>query len=104
MAKIIQFPTQQRNKTVLEDTLKQMQESLTELYDAIRKVEAGYGMLQEQAKDLEDVYQDLVIQYSEAVGADNIPVQILEYCSYVGMERDPTTGKIHITLTPPEEE
>ena len=104
MAKIYQFPTQQRHKIVLEDTLKTIQESLNEIYDAIRKVEAGYGMLQDQAKDLEEVYQDLVIQYSEAVGADNIPVQYLEYCNYVAMERDPVTGVIHISLTPPEED
>jgi len=104
MAKIYQFPTQQRHKIVLEDTLKTIQESLNEIYDAIRKVEAGYGMLQDQAKELEEVYQDLVIQYSEAVGADNIPVHYLEYCNYVGMERDPVTGNIHISLTPPEEE
>lgn len=104
MAKIIQFPTQNRQKQVLEDTIDKMQESLNEIYDAIRKVEAGYGMLKDQAKDLEEVYQDLVIQYSEAVGADNIPVSVLEYCNYVGMERDPVTGDIKIFLKPPEED
>lgn len=104
MSKIIQFPTERTVTKNLESTIKTMQESLNEIYDAIRKVESGYGMLQDQAKNMEEVYQDLVIQYSLAVGAENIPLNFLEYCTYVGMERDPRTGEITLTLTPPEEE
>ena len=51
---------------------------------------------------MEDSYQELMMLYSDEVGGDNIPLEWLEFCPYVGMERD-ADGKITIILTKPPE-
>ena len=81
-----------------------MQETMRELYDSLRKVELGYKMLQGNVADIEDTYQELIQAYAGLVGNDKVADKWLEYCTYVGMEKDPVTGKIIITFTPPEEE
>lgn len=103
MAKIYQFPNV-KDKVQLETQMTEMQEGMLELYDAIRKVELGLSLLQRQSEDLEDTYQGLVQGYANIVGSQNVATKWLEYCTYVGMERDPTTGEINIYFKPPEEE
>ena len=103
MAKILQFPDV-RDKAKLETGMSDLQGSLTEIYDAIRKVELGLGMLQKQSEELEDVYQELIQEYAQIIGSDNIADKWLEFCTYVSMERDPKTGDITISFKPPEEE
>lgn len=103
MGKILQFPDV-RDQARLETGMSDLQGSLTEIYDAIRKVELGLGMLQKQSEELEDVYQELIQEYAEIIGSDNIADKWLEFCTYVSMERDPTTGDITISFRPPEEE
>ena len=36
--------------------------------------------------------------YIDEVGDEEVPFEWLEFCPYVGMERDPKTGKITIKL------
>ena len=59
-------------------------------------------MLVNQSVEAEDVYQQLIQNYANIVGADNIATEWLEYCTYVGMERDPVTGEVHVYFKPPE--
>lgn len=103
MAKIYQFPNM-RDKKQLESQMTTMQDSMGELYDAIRKVEMGLDILVNQSVEAEDVYQQLIQNYANIVGADNIATEWLEYCTYVGMERDQTTGEIRVYFKPPEGE
>ena len=103
MAKIYQFPNM-RDKKQLESQMTTMQDSMGELYDAIRKVEIGLDLLHKQCEDSEDVYQELIQKYAEIIGAENVAVEWLEFCNYVGMETDPATGKITVYFKPPEEE
>ncbi len=103
MGKILQFPDV-RDRAKLETEMSELQDCLTELYDAIRKVESGLVMLQKQSVELEDVYQELIQGYAEIIGSDNIADKWLEFCTYVSMERDPMTGDITISFRPPEEE
>ena len=102
MAKIYQFPNV-KDKVHLETQMESLQGSMTELYDAIRKVELGLNMLQRQSEESEDAYQLLVQGYADIVGSENVANKWLEYCTYVGMERDPTTGEVNIYFKPPEE-
>ena len=41
--------------------------------------------------------------YIEEVGEDNVPLEWLDFCPYVGMTRDATTGEIKITLVNPKD-
>lgn len=103
MAKIYQFPNM-RDKKQLESQMIVLQDSMLEIYDAIRKVDMGLTMLQKQSEDLEDTYQQLVQSYANIVGTENVASEWLEYCTFVGMDRDPKTGKVTIYFKPPEGE
>ena len=101
MAKIIEFPKVTLKKK-MEDNLSELRGSLKEMYEALEKIDKGYKMVEAQAHDLEDSYQVIMKMYIEEVGQDNVPLEWLEYCPYVGMERDPD-GKITFTLMEPPE-
>ena len=102
MGDVINFP-QKAIKVRLEETMENMRGSLREIYDALEKVDKGYKTIERQAHEMEDSYQELMMAYMEEVGSDNVPLEWLEFCPYVGMERGPD-GKITITLIRPPEE
>jgi len=102
MAKIIQFP-KVTLKSKMEESMESMRGSLTEMYDALEKIDKGYKMVEQQVHELEDNYQTIMKMYLEEVGQDNVPLEWLEFCPYVGMEKDPKTGEIRITLMSPPE-
>ena len=102
MSNVIQFPDKTL-KSKLEENMEEMRESLGEMYDAMDKVRKGMETIQSQTHEMEDNYQKLMIMYIEEVGEDNVPLEWLDYCPYVGMVRDTVTGKISIHLVDPEE-
>ena len=102
MGDIIQFPDKTL-KSKLEDSMDEVRGSLGDLYDALDKVRKGMESIQNQTHEMEDSYQKLMIMYIEEVGEDNVPLEWLDYCPYVGMVRDTVTGKISIHLVDPEE-
>lgn len=102
MSNVIQFPDKTL-KSKLEENMEEMRESLGEMYDAMDKVRKGMETIQGQTHEMEDNYQKLMIMYIEEVGEDNVPLEWLDYCPYVGMVRDTETGKISIHLVDPEE-
>ena len=103
MGDVIDFP-QKAFKYKIEETLSDMRGSLTEMYAALEKVDKGYKTIEKQAHEMEDNYQQLMMVYMEEVGQDNVPLEWLEFCPDVGMERDPKTGSITFTLIKPPEE
>tara|TARA_B100000575_G_scaffold264194_1_gene239860 strand:- start:250 stop:564 length:315 start_codon:yes stop_codon:yes gene_type:complete len=102
MGDVIEFP-KKAIKIRLEETMENMRDSLREIYAALEKVDKGYKTIESQAHEMEDSYQELMMAYMEEVGSDNVPLEWLEFCPYVGMERGPD-GKITITLMKPPEE
>jgi hypothetical protein len=83
--------------------MEEIRESLGDMYDALEKVRKGMNSIQVQTHEMEDSYQKLMIMYIKEVGEDNVPLEWLDYCPYVGMVRDKVTGKISIHLIDPEE-
>ena len=102
MSNVIQFPNKPL-KNKLEESMASMRDSLSEMYEALEKIDKGYKTVQAQSHEMEDSYQTLMAMYIEEVGEDAVPLEWLDYCPFVGMERDPETGKIRITLVKPEE-
>ena len=102
MSNVIQFPNKPL-KNKLEESMASMRDSLSEMYEALEKIDKGYKTVQAQSHEMEDSYQTLMAMYIEEVGEDAVPLEWLGYCPFVGMERDPETGKIRITLVKPEE-
>ena len=101
MGDIIDFP-RKAFKYKIEESLSEMRKSLGDMYAALEKVDKGYKTIQNQAHEMEDNYQELMMMYIDEVGEDNVPLEWLDYCPYVGMERGPD-GKITINLIKPPE-
>ena len=100
MAQIIQFP-ERKEKVQLEKQMEEMQESLTELYDAIRRIDSGFQAIQNTTLELEDSYQELIQLYADIVGTENVEVKWLEFCTFVSMIQG-ADGGVEISFTPPE--
>ena len=79
-----------------------MQESLTELYEAIRRIDQGFQAIQQNTLELEDSYQELIQLYAEIVGPENVEVKWLEFCTFVSMIQG-ADGEVEISFTPPED-
>ena len=78
-----------------------LQDSLSELYETLEKIAHGHKELSSRCHEMEDTYQQLLQLYSEEVGAENIGIQWLEYCTFVDFKLDPQTNKITLTFNPP---
>ena len=69
MGDVIQFPDKTL-KSKLEDSMEEIRDSLTGMYEALDKVRKGMENIQGQTHDMEDSYQKLMIMYIEEVGED----------------------------------
>jgi len=97
MGKVIPFPTASTRQQ-LEKAMSGLRSNLRDMYDALDRVERGYKIIEDQTHETESNYQELMQLYIDEVGEEEVPFEWLEFCPYVGMERDPETGKIKITL------
>ena len=62
MGDVINFP-QKAIKYRLEETMETMRESLKDIYAALDKVDKGYKTIENQAHEMEDSYQELMMAY-----------------------------------------
>ena len=100
-AKIIKFPKKPR-KLDIEEQMTILQDSLSELYETLDKIAHGHKELSSRCHEMEDTYQQLLQLYSEEVGAENIGIKWLEYCTFVDFKIDEKTGKVTMTFNPPK--
>ena len=103
MSNIIQFPDV-REQREIEKQMEATQVVLSELYEALAKIEHGHMSIKDRTLEIEDEYQTLIQMYADIVGVDNVGVKWLEYCGFVSMEKDPETGELVISFVPPEED
>jgi len=103
MSNVIQFPDV-RERNEVEKQMEAHQVVLTELYDALEKIERGFTALKAKTHEVEDEYQELIQMYADIVGADNVGVKWLEYCGFVSMREDPETGELIISFDKEDEE
>ena len=62
MGDVIQFPDKTL-KSKLEDSMEEIRDSLTGMYEALDKVRKGMENIQGQTHEMEDSYQKLMIMY-----------------------------------------
>lgn len=77
---VIQFPNKKKN---LEDSLNSSIDDMTLKFDTLNRL---YNVLDEYEDKLEEVqenYNKILEEYIRFVGADNVPVQYLEYSNKV---------------------
>ena len=97
MSKVLEFPESRSLLRRLEKTT----EELVELHDALSK---GYSMLQQledQVELRETEYNKVLYKLSKVVGAENIPVKLLNFASE-HLVVDVEKGEIR--YEPPEED
>ena len=97
MSNVIQFPLERKVDNIateinsLQGLIAERFEKLTKLFVASRELEKECGELQVR-------YDDLVMQYAAAIGPENIPTGMLEYCTQVITSCDGDTGEISVAL------
>ena len=96
MSNVIQFPNERKIDNIaaeinnLQAQISDKFENLTKLFVASRELEKECGQLQVR-------YDDLVMEYAAAIGAENIPAGMLEYCTQVITKCD-ADGDISVAL------
>ena len=97
MSNVIQFPLERKVENIakeintLQGQITERFENLTKLFVASRELEKEWGELQVR-------YDNLVMQYAAAIGPENIPAGMLEYCTQVITTCDGDTGEISVAL------
>ena len=97
MSNVVKFPSNSKEDnlviqiTNLQQELLGRFEMLTEHYVASRQLENECNELQER-------YDNLVLQYAAVVGSEHIPAGLLEYCTNVIAAYDGDTKEVLIQL------
>jgi hypothetical protein len=101
MDNVIKFPIDRKVETItaeignLQVEITDRFEKLTQLFVTSRELEQECGLLQTR-------YDDLVMEYAAAIGPENIPAGVLEYCTQVIAKCEGDTDQITLELGNPE--
>lgn len=101
MSNVIQFPIDRKVETItaeinnLQTEITDRFEKLTQLFVTSRELEQECGMLQTR-------YDSLVMEYAAAIGPENIPAGVLEYCTQVIAKCEGDTEQITLELGHPD--
>jgi hypothetical protein len=101
MSNVIKFPIDRKVETItaeignLQVEITDRFEKLTQLFVTSRELEQECGLLQTR-------YDDLVMEYAAAIGPENIPAGVLEYCTQVIAKCEGDTEQITLELGNPE--
>ena len=103
MSNVIKFPIDRKvdhianEITNLQEEITDRFETLTQLFVTSREIEQECGHLQTR-------YDSLVMEYAAAIGPENIPTGVLEYCTQVIAKCEGDTEEITLELAAPEPE
>ena len=97
MSNIVQFPIERKVETIAAE-INNLQGQITDRFENLTKLFVASRELEKECGELQVRYDDLVMQYAAAIGAENIPAGMLEYCTQVITTRDGDTGDISIAL------
>ena len=105
MSNVVQFPIERKVETIAAE-INNLQAQITDRFENLTKLFVASRELEKECGELQVRYDDLVMQYAAAIGAENIPAGMLEYCTQVITTCDVDTGDISIALdkAPPAEE
>ena len=97
MSNIVQFPIERKVETIAAE-INNLQGQITDRFENLTKLFVASRELEKECGELQVRYDDLVMQYAAAIGAENIPAGMLEYCTQVITTCDGDTGDISIAL------
>jgi hypothetical protein len=97
MSNVIQFPTN-RKIDVIAGEINNLQGEITTRFETLTKLFVTSRELEKECAELQVRYDDLVMQYAAAIGHENIPAGILEFCSQVVARCDADSGDITLAM------
>ena len=97
MSNVIQFPID-RKIDVIAGEINNLQGEITIRFETLTKMFVASRELEKECADLQVRYDDLVMQYAAAIGHENIPAGILEFCSQVVAKCDADSGEITLGM------
>ena len=96
MSNVIQFPLERKVENIAKE-INTLQGQITERFENLTKLFVASRELEKECGELQVRYDDLVMQYAAAIGAENIPAGMLEYCTQVITKCD-ADGDISVAL------
>ena len=97
MSNVIQFPLERKVENIATE-INSLQGQMTERFENLTKLFVASRELEKECGELQVRYDDLVMQYAAAIGPENIPAGMLEYCTQVITTCDGDTGEIQVAL------
>ena len=97
MSNVIQFPLERKVENIATE-INSLQGQITERFENLTKLFVASRELEKECGELQVRYDSLVMQYAAAIGPENIPAGMLEYCTQVITTCDGDTGEISVAL------
>tara|TARA_B100000530_G_scaffold33179_1_gene19466 strand:- start:80 stop:490 length:411 start_codon:yes stop_codon:yes gene_type:complete len=97
MSNVIQFPLERKVENIATE-INSLQGQITERFENLTKLFVASRELEKECGELQVRYDSLVMQYAAAIGPENIPAGMLEYCTQVITTCDGDTGEIQVAL------
>ena len=97
MSNVIQFPLERKVENIAKE-INTLQGQITEIFENLTKLFVASRELEKECGELQVRYDALVMQYAAAIGPENIPAGMLEYCTQVVTTCDGDTGEISVAL------
>ena len=97
MSNVIQFPLERKVENIATE-INTLQGQITERFENLTKLFVASRELEKECGELQVRYDSLVMQYASAIGPENIPTGMLEYCTQVITSCDGDTGEISVAL------
>ena len=97
MSNVIQFPLERKVENIATE-INSLQGQITERFENLTKLFVASRELEKECGELRVRYDSLVMQYAAAIGPENIPTGMLEYCTQVITTCDGDTGEIQVAL------
>ena len=82
MTNVIQFPNDRKIDTITTE-IADLQEQIAERFEVLTTLFVQSRDLEKECTILQERYDARVLEYAAAVGPENIPAGILEYCTQV---------------------
>ena len=82
MSNVIKFPLDRKVENIARE-IQTLQLAIADRFDNLSKLFVASRELEKECGQLQVRYDDLVMEYAAAIGAENIPAGMLEYCTQV---------------------
>ena len=99
MSNVIKFPIDLKVETIAGE-IHNLQEEITERFEKLTQLFVTSRELEQECGQLQTRYDSLVMEYAAAIGPENIPTGILEYCTQVIAKCEGDTDQITLALDP----